>query len=296
MIGGVTLLNRLRRSMRDRLVRVVDEVVAAHHRECETALAAHHHEYDAGLTAGIERMIRALHEVEFRSRRDLWAAGEREAAVSSERFVREVTPTARAFDHSIATLQHALSLAPPGGMALEFGVYQGRTLKVIAEARRHQQVFGFDSFQGLPEDWRSNIPAGTFATRQLPDVVGAELVVGWFSDTVADFLPITLTRWRSCTLTQICTRPRPRPSSRSAPSSKPEASSYSMSTSITPGGNNTSTEPGRSLWQKWDHVPVCGIYLQQRAGGGRRDRHSQIVTLKEPQVPEPCRLRWLANF
>ena len=188
MIEGATLLNRLRRSMRDRLVRLVDEVVAAHHREYETALAAHHHEYDAGLTAGIERMIRALHEVEFRSRRDLWAAGEREAAVSSERFVREVMPTARAFDHSIATLQHALSLAPPGGMALEFGVYQGRTLKVIAEARRHQQVFGFDSFQGLPEDWRSNIPAGTFATRQLPDVVGAELVVGWFSDTVADFL------------------------------------------------------------------------------------------------------------
>jgi hypothetical protein len=68
--------------MRDRLVRLVDEVVAAHHREYETALAAHHHEYDAGLTAGIERMIRALHEVEFRSRRDLWAAGEREAAVS----------------------------------------------------------------------------------------------------------------------------------------------------------------------------------------------------------------------
>ncbi len=174
--------------MKGQLVRVVDEVVAGHHREYENALAAHHHKYEAGLTAGIDRVIRALHEVEFRSRRDLWAAGEREAAVSSERFVREVMPAARAFDHSMATLQHALSLAPPSGMALEFGVYQGRTLKVIAEARRQRQVFGFDSFQGLPEDWRSNIPAGTFATRQLPDVVGAELVVGWFDDTVADFL------------------------------------------------------------------------------------------------------------
>jgi Methyltransferase domain len=174
--------------MKGQVVRVVDEVVAGHHREYENALAAHHHKYEAGLTAGIDRVIGALHEVEFRSRRDLWAAGEREAAVSSERFVREVMPTARAFDHSMATLQHALSLAPPSGMALEFGVYQGRTLKVIAEARRQRQVFGFDSFQGLPEDWRSNIPAGTFATRQLPDVVGAELVVGWFDDTVADFL------------------------------------------------------------------------------------------------------------
>lgn len=182
------MLNRLRRSMRDKLVRVVEEVVAAHHRDYEAALAARNREYQAALTAGIERMIRAVHEVEFRSRRDLWAAGEREAAVSSERFAREVMPTARPFDHSIATLEHALSLAPPEGMALEFGVFQGRTLKVITEARKHNQVFGFDSFQGLPEDWRSNIPAGTFATGQVPHVEGAELVIGWFDDTLADFL------------------------------------------------------------------------------------------------------------
>jgi predicted O-methyltransferase YrrM len=182
------LLNRLRRSIRDRLVRVVDEVVTAHHRECEAALTAHHREYEAALAAGIDRVIRAIHEVEFRSRRDLWAAGERQAAASSERFARDMMPTAHAFDDSIATLEHALSLAPPDGMALEFGVYRGRTLTVIANARKHNQVFGFDSFQGLPEDWRSNIPAGTFATAQLPDVAGAELVVGLFNDTIADFL------------------------------------------------------------------------------------------------------------
>jgi predicted O-methyltransferase YrrM len=171
------LLNHLCQSMRNRLVRVVDEVVAAHRRE-----------YEAALTTGIERVIRAVHDVEFRSRRDLWAAAEREAAASSERFAREVMPTARVFNDSIATLKHALSLAPPAGMALEFGVYSGRTLTVIADARKHNQVFGFDSFQGLPEDWRSNIPAGTFATEQLPDVAGAELVVGWFNDTLPDFL------------------------------------------------------------------------------------------------------------
>lgn len=123
------LLNRLRRSVRDRLVRVVDEVVAAHHRE-----------YEAALTAGIERVITALHEVEFRSRRDLWAAGEREAAASSARFARDVMPTARAFNDSIATLEHALSLAPPEGMALEFGVYRGRTLKVISDSMLHIHV------------------------------------------------------------------------------------------------------------------------------------------------------------
>ncbi len=193
------MLNRLRRAIRDRLVRVVDEVVTAHqreyeaaltaqHREYQAALTAQHREYEAALTAGIDRVIRTVHDIEFRSRRDLWAAAEREAAASSERFVREVMPTGRAFDDSLATLEYALSLAPSEGMALEFGVYNGRTLKVITEARKHNKVFGFDSFQGLPEDWRSNILEGTFATEQLPDVAGAELVVGWFHDTLADFL------------------------------------------------------------------------------------------------------------
>jgi hypothetical protein len=199
------VLNRLRRSMRGKLVRVVDEavtvgrleleaVLTAHRRECEAQLAACRRAQEAALTAGIERVIRTVHEVEFRSRRDLWAAGEREALASTARFVRDAMPTTRVFDDSIATLEHALSLAPPDGMALEFGVYEGRTLNVIASARKPSdagkpsQVFGFDSFRGLPEDWRSDIPAGTFATGQLPDVAGAELIVGWFSDTLTDFL------------------------------------------------------------------------------------------------------------
>lgn len=169
-------------------MRVVDEVATAHHREMEAALTAHHQKLEGALTAEVNRAIKALHEVEFRSRRDLCAAGEREAAASSERFARAAMPTVRTFHHPIATLEHALSLAPDVGMALEFGVFSGRTLAVIADAREGKQVFGFDSFQGLPEDWRSNIPAGTFQTDQLPDVPGAELVVGWFEDTLPDFL------------------------------------------------------------------------------------------------------------
>ena len=187
-LRGSMMLDRLRRSLRDRLLRVVDEVVSAHHREYEATLTAHHREYETALNTGLERVIRAVHDVEFRSRRDLWAAAERAAAASSERFVQDVMPTAHTFDDPIATLEHALSLAAPDGMALEFGVYNGRTLKVITEARKHHQVFGFDSFQGLPEDWRSNIPAGAFATEQLPEVAGAELVVGWFDDTLPGFL------------------------------------------------------------------------------------------------------------
>ncbi|MGH3907763.1 MAG: class I SAM-dependent methyltransferase, partial [Pseudonocardiaceae bacterium] len=166
----------------------MDEVVGAHHRDYEVLLAAQHREYQTALRIEIDRVIKTVTDVEVRDRRDLWAAGEREAAVASERFAREVMPKATPFDHPNATLEHALSLAPTGGMALEFGVYSGGTLRVIADARADRQVFGFDSFRGLPEDWRAGLPAGTFAVEQLPEVPGAELVVGLFDDTLADFL------------------------------------------------------------------------------------------------------------
>ncbi len=193
------MLNRIRAQVRTRLVRALDEVVTAHNRELEAGLTARHHEVEAALTAHhreleerltteIDRAIKAVQDVEFRSRRDLVAAAERAAAASSERFAREAMPTASTFDHPIATLEHALSRAPTEGMALEFGVYNGRTLTVIAAARGDKQVFGFDSFQGLPEDWRSNMPAGTFKTVQSPDVPGAEMIGGWFEDTLPDFL------------------------------------------------------------------------------------------------------------
>lgn len=135
-----------------------------------------------------DRVIRALHDVEFRQRRDLLAAGEWDAAVASARFAAREMPTALAFHDPLSTLRHAVGLAPAGGLALEFGVFQGRSLEVIAEGRGRRDVYGFDSFQGLPEDYRPHVRAGAFATGALPEVAGAELVVGWFQDTLPGFL------------------------------------------------------------------------------------------------------------
>lgn len=46
------------------------------------------------------------------------------------------------------------------GVALEFGVGEGHSLRCIAE---WMPVIGFDSFNGLPEDWRPGFEEGAFA-------------------------------------------------------------------------------------------------------------------------------------
>jgi hypothetical protein len=77
------------------------------------------------------------------------------------------------------------------GLAVEFGVYRGETLRLIAgDAGRPRDVVGFDSFDGLPEDWGALLPQGHFRTA-VPDVSvtpNVRLEVGRIEDTLPRFL------------------------------------------------------------------------------------------------------------
>ncbi|MEU7782854.1 class I SAM-dependent methyltransferase [Amycolatopsis sp. NPDC049159] len=135
-----------------------------------------------------DRVLDRVVEFEIRSRRDIVYAGDQDAALESNVFAREHLVGSRHFGRPKETLEYALSLAPEGGMALEFGVASGNTLRTIARARDGRDVYGFDSFDGLPEAWLNGMPAGAFARDDLPDVPGAELVVGLFTDSLPGFL------------------------------------------------------------------------------------------------------------
>jgi hypothetical protein len=194
------VLDRVRRSLepgyfrkafRDKLMRAVEDVVTPMHREQLARIADVQAQVDRlrdELRQQSDRIVDHTIKHEIRARRDLVFAGEQEAALQSAQFVREHMPTKPQFGHPHETLAHALTLTPEGGLALEFGVYTGSTLKIIAEARGGEGVYGFDSFEGLPEDWRNGFPAGAFDVDGLPDVEGAELVVGWFDDTLPKFI------------------------------------------------------------------------------------------------------------
>lgn len=70
---------------------------------------------------------------------------------------------------------------------LEFGVWQGNSLRVWAELSSHEEsrFFGFDSFEGIPQAWRRR-PAGYFSTAGNPPEARDErvrFVKGWFNET-----------------------------------------------------------------------------------------------------------------
>jgi hypothetical protein len=75
-----------------------------------------------------------------------------------------------------------------GGLWLEFGVYKGSTISFIAQ-RTQGVVYGFDSFQGNPENWRGMFRQGCFALPELPEYPpNVEIVAGWFADRLPGFL------------------------------------------------------------------------------------------------------------
>ncbi|QVL56742.1 MAG: class I SAM-dependent methyltransferase [Simkaniaceae bacterium] len=80
------------------------------------------------------------------------------------------------------------------GGYLEMGVCTGKTVNFIAALNPTQKVYGFDSFEGLPEDWIREdqvIPIGTFAFKnpnELPYVLhNVFLYKGWFKESLPAF-------------------------------------------------------------------------------------------------------------
>jgi O-methyltransferase len=75
---------------------------------------------------------------------------------------------------------------------LEFGVYQGESIKYWTSLNKAPQsrFFGFDSFEGLPEDWRDGQPRGHFDTGGSIPIIEdcrVQFVKGWFINSVPPF-------------------------------------------------------------------------------------------------------------
>jgi predicted O-methyltransferase YrrM len=96
---------------------------------------------------------------------------------------------AKSCSNRYEVLDLALRSIPNHGLICEFGVFEGASINYIAKQLPHRSIFGFDSFEGLPEDWRPTLELGAFSTGGcLPQVQpNVTLFKGWFDVTLPGF-------------------------------------------------------------------------------------------------------------
>ena len=110
------------------------------------------------------------------------------SARDSALFVMEKMSDVMGMPGPFEVLSYCLSQVEIDGLFMEFGVYSGTTINHIA-SQVETTVHGFDSFEGLPEQW-GNVPPGKFAREgDLPEVNdNVKLHVGLFDKTLPEFI------------------------------------------------------------------------------------------------------------
>jgi hypothetical protein len=121
----------------------------------------------------------AVDELNYRTAKDC-------ADYLSEHMVRSLQ-----FDRKEKLWDHAVANISVDGIVAEFGVFGGYSINYLSKKLKPKQIFGFDSFEGLPVDWAgAGLPKGTFHLNgSLPKVESnVTLIKGWFNETVMKFM------------------------------------------------------------------------------------------------------------
>jgi len=138
---------------------------------------------DERIQAAVQRALNAdIHDLEL--------ARHRKALLEAADFVDEHLAGRPGFSDRYQLLRHSLERVDPkiGGLYCEFGVGQGDSVNFIASVVPQQKLHGFDSFEGLPENWRDGHGKGTFKTSGLPRVLpNVVLHKGWFHESLPGF-------------------------------------------------------------------------------------------------------------
>ena len=117
-----------------------------------------------------------------------------EAQRDTADYIRAHMMGALAIRRRSEVLRVALSRAPAQGLLLEFGVAGGDSIREIAALAPVRVVHGFDSFEGLPEDWPGrHEERGHYSTGGVLPAVPANVRLhkGAFDKTLPAFLATT---------------------------------------------------------------------------------------------------------
>ncbi len=120
--------------------------------------------------------------------KDISLEASRRSLASTMDYVEKHMSGVRSYANKLQLFDAVLPTVPQSGLWLEFGVYRGETINYIARKTK-EKIFGFDSFEGLPEFWRDGFEAGHFSVSRLPPVAqNVELIKGWFNETLLPFM------------------------------------------------------------------------------------------------------------
>lgn len=87
--------------------------------------------------------------------------------------------------HRWALFDSVIELSKQDRPFYEFGVFTGESFKYLIKA--FGKGFGFDTFEGLPEDWREEKAGAYSSGGSIPEVSGGEFIVGRFEDSLPSF-------------------------------------------------------------------------------------------------------------
>lgn len=124
-----------------------------------------------------------------RLNKDIFVELQRQALETTVDYIKENMLDIESVDSRYSLLKRALEETKIKGMYLEFGVYKGKTINFIASIKKDEEIYGFDSFDGLPKFWRDGFSKGTFSLDKLPRVnKNVILIKGLFDKSLVDFL------------------------------------------------------------------------------------------------------------
>lgn len=170
--------------------RLITEFLERNHRRQPVTVDARHllHQLNSN---EVKHLI-----IEFFERNHRWVANlaerNRRVAAVTHDFVESEMPDALFYLDQFAVIESKRDdMYELGGYILDLGVYRGGSTRRLARIWREETIHGFDSFEGLPEDW-SYVLKGEFGdiAGKLPDMPdNVVLYKGWFEDT--------LPRWKA---------------------------------------------------------------------------------------------------
>jgi predicted O-methyltransferase YrrM len=196
------LLQAHQSSLTQGLVADFDQRQGRAERHIDAALQANEvkltNQIQAGRDILADKLESALHEIrvlnfrlnaiaEPRSPEGLFRALQEESLHDTLTIIKNEMPEAMHVLEHRHLLRFAIGSAGDG-VVLEFGVFSGITINWMAEDFPGRKIFGFDSFEGLPEAWSGHELFDFNRGGTPPDVLpNVTLVKGLFSETLPAF-------------------------------------------------------------------------------------------------------------